>query len=243
MATKIELFAETRNESGKRASRRLRHTNKVLATVYGAGKEPANVSMEHHKVSKALENEAFYSSILTLTIGGQPEKVVIKAIQRHPSKPKVLHMDFYRINPKEKLNMQVPLHFLGETASPGVKAGGVISHLMTDVEIRCLPDNLPEFIEVDLSGLELDKKVHLSDLKLATTLELVAFLHGGNIEENDQVIAHAHMPHIHEEPVETEVVAPSPEVQATRVASDKERAEADAAAKETGGKEAKKDKG
>lgn len=239
MASKIELFAETRNESGKRASRRLRHTNKVLATVYGAGKEPANVSMEHHKVSKALENEAFYSSILTINIGGQAEKVVIKAIQRHPSKPKVLHMDFYRINPKEKLTMQVPLHFLGESACPGVKAGGVVSHLMTDVEIRCLPDNLPEFIEVDLSGLELDKKVHLSDLKLPETLELAAFLHGGNVEENDQVIAHAHMPHIIQEPIETEVVAPSPEVEATRVSSDKERAEAEAAA----GKEAKKDKG
>ena len=240
MSAKIELTAEVRQGSGKRASRRLRHANKVLATVYGAGKESANITMEHHKVAKALENEAFYSSILSLSINGQAEKVVIKAIQRHPSKPKLLHMDFYRINPKEKLNMHIPLHFLNEATSPGVKAGGVISHLLTEVEIRCLPDNLPEFIEVDLAKLELDKKVSLSELKLPQGVELTAFLHGGNKEEHDQAIVHAHMPHIIQEPIETEVVAPSPEVEATRVASDKERAEADAAAK---GKEAKKDKG
>lgn len=229
MAAKIDLSAEIRTETGRRASRRLRRlANKVLGTVYGAHKEPASIVMDHHKVSKALENEAFFSSILTMHINNQPEKVVIKAIQRHPSKPKILHMDFFRINPKEKLTMHIPLHFIGEELTPGIKAGGVISHFISEVEVKCLPADLPEYIEVDLSKLELDDYVHLADLKLPAGVELVAFSHG-DIEEHNAPVANVHIPRIVEEPVEAAPI--SPEVEATKVTS--------AAAEEKGVEEAK----
>lgn len=218
MAAKIELHAESRTETGKRASRRFRHNNKVLGTVYGAQKDPQAIILDHHKVAKAMENEAFYSSILTLNIGNQSEKVVIKAIQRHPAKPKVMHMDLFRINPKEKLTMHVPLHFSGEEKAPGVVAGGVISHYITEVELRCLPADLPEFIAVDLSQLELNASVYLTDLKLPQGVELVALLHG-DAEAHNQPVANAHPPHVIQEPVETEPL--SPEVEATRVSADK----------------------
>lgn len=218
MSAKIDLTAEVRAGSGKRASRRIRQENKVLATVYGANKDPMAIALDHHKVNKALENEAFYSSILTLTVNNQAEKVVIKAIQRHPSKPRILHMDFFRINPKEKLTMHIPLHFLGETLTPGVKAGGVISHFMNEVEVRCLPADLPEFIEVDLSQLEMDQYVHLADLNLPQGVELAVFTQGKVDEQHNRPVANVHMPHIIKEP---EIVAPvSPEVEATRVSAE-----------------------
>lgn len=231
MSAKISLSAEARNEHGKRASRRLRRVeNKVLATVYGAQKDPASIVLEAHKVGKAMENEAFFSSILTLKIGGADEKVVVKAIQRHPSKPKIMHMDFFRINMKEKLNMLIPLHFLDEEKAPGIIEGGVISRLMTEVEVRCLPADLPEYIEVDLSNMAMDEYIHLADLKLPAGVELVAFAHGVD-ESHNQPVVNLHMPHIIEEPVEEAPI--SPEVEAMRVASDKEvAAEGEEQAKE-----------
>ena len=229
MTAKIDLTAEARPATGKRASRRFRTTDKVLATVYGAKKDPATIMLDHNKVSKALENEAFYSSILTLNINNQAEKVVVKAIQRHPSKPKILHMDFFRINPNEKLTMHIPLHFSGEAAAPGVKAGGVVSRFMNEVEVRCLPADLPEFIEVDVSKLEMDQYVHLEDLKVAANVEIVALAHGDN-----KPVANVHMPHIIQEPVE-EAAPVSPEVEATRVSADKGEAAAE------GGKEKEKE--
>jgi large subunit ribosomal protein L25 len=236
MTAKIDINAEARSQIGKRPSRRLRHSNKVPATVYGASKTPMAIMLDHHKVLKAMESEAFYSSILTLNIDNQPEKVVIKAIQRHPSEPRINHMDFYRINPKEKLNMHIPLHFLGEATCPGVKAGGVVSHYMNEVEVRCLPADLPEFIDVDLSQLEMNQSFHLSDLKLPQGVELVAFIHG-QIEERNKPIANAHMPHIIKEP---EITAPvSPEVEATRVSAEKVEETAEAGKE---GKEAKEGK-
>lgn len=217
MAAKIDLIAETRTETGRRASRRLRRLdNKVLGTVYGAHKEPASIVMDHHKINKALENEAFYSSILTLHINNEPEKVVIKAIQRHPSKPRILHMDFFRINPKEKLTMHIPLHFVGAETTPGIKAGGVISHFMNEVEVKCLPADLPEYIEVDLSKLELGDYIHLADLKLPASVELAAFSHG-HAEEHNLPVANVHEPQVVQEPVETAPI--SPEVEATKVSS------------------------
>ncbi len=190
MSTIFELQGESRNEFGKGASRRLRRTgNKIPAIIYGGGEPAAAVAFEHYQVTKALENEAFYSHILTIDIDGQKHKAVLKDLQRHPYKPRILHMDLLRVTGKEKIHMQVPLHFLGEQATPGVKAGGVISHLVSTVEVRCLPDNLPEYIEVDLSNLGLDEAIHLSNLKLADGIELVALAHN-----NDQVVANIHLP-------------------------------------------------
>lgn len=235
MAAKIELHAQTRYEIGKRASRRLRRTDKVIGTVYGAHKAPAAITVEHHKLLKAMENEAFYSSILTLNLDNTPEKVVIKALQRHPSKPRVQHVDFLRINPNEKLSMHIPLHFLGEDAAPGIKAGGVISHFMNEVEVRCLPADLPEYIEVDLSRLEMNDSVHLADLKLAKGVELVDFMHG-HVEEHNKPVANLHAPHIIQEPIPTEAPVAA-EVEAIRVSAEKP----EEAAAEGGKKESKKE--
>lgn len=223
MSAKINLSAEARNVHGKRASRRLRRIdNKVLATVYGAHKSPASIVLEAHKVGKAMENEAFFSSILTLNIDGSDEKVVIKAIQRHPSKSKIMHLDFFRINMNEKLNMHIPLHFTGDDKAPGIVEGGVFSRFITEVEVRCLPGALPEYIEVDLSGMMMDEYIHLADLKLPEGVELVALAHGVD-ESHNQPVVNLHLPHVIEEPEEEAPV--SAEVEATRVASDKDMAE------------------
>jgi large subunit ribosomal protein L25 len=189
----FELSADLRSDKGKGASRRLRRkAGLVPAIIYGAGKEPTSISIPHNKVIRALEDEAFYSHILTLNIGDKKEKVVLKDIQRHPFKKQILHMDFLRIKADEKIHMQVPIHFIGEDVAPGVKtSGGIISHQMTDVEIVCLPANLPEFLEADLSNLELNESLHLTDIKLPEGVEIVALIQG---DEHDQSIANIHKP-------------------------------------------------
>lgn len=210
MAETFEIEAQTRTEHGKAVSRRLRRLeNKIPGVVYGADKDPVSLTLDHNKVIKALENEAFYSQILSLKVDGKAEKVVLRDLQRHPYKPKVLHMDFQRISMKDKITMQVPLHFMGEDVAPGVKqGGGIISHLETSVEISCLPADLPEFIEVDVSKLELDNSIHLSDIKAGKGVEFVALSH-----ENDLPVVSIHLPRAAkeeeaavEEPPETEVI-------------------------------------
>lgn len=196
---KFELEAEVRADVGKGASRRLRHTDKVPAVVYGAGEEPVSLTLDHNKALNALSHEAFYSHILTLKVGKKTEKVILKDVQRHPAKPRVSHIDFLRVRADQKLQMHVPLHFLGEENAPGVKEGGVFSHHMTDVQVSCLPADLPEFIEVDVSNLALDQAVHLSELKLPKGVELVAFAHG--VEDHDQSVISVHIPRIVEEEV------------------------------------------
>jgi len=192
MSLNFELEASIRQDLGKGASRRLRHDNKVPAIIYGGNAPPMALVMEHNKVMHSLENEAFYSHILTIKIDGKAEKAVLKDLQRHPYKPAILHLDLQRVNADEKLRMNVPLHFIGEDVAPGVKqAGGVISHLINDVEIACLPRDLPEFIEVDVSGLELNETLHLSDLKLTSGVDLVELQHG---PEHDQPVVSIHLP-------------------------------------------------
>lgn len=201
MATlKFELDADVRENIGKGASRRLRHTNQVPGVVYGAGEPAVSLTLSHDKVSVALSHEAFYSHILTLKMGKKHEKVILKDIQRHPSKPRIQHIDFLRVKADQKLKMNVPLHFIGEEDAPGLKEGGVFSHLMSDVEIACLPADLPEFIEVDVSNLALNESVHLTQLKLPKGVELVAFAQG--VEEHDQAVISIHIPRIVEEVVE-----------------------------------------
>lgn len=182
MSNVFELKAQARVEHGKAKSRRMRREAGVVpAVVYGAKKEPVSVSLAHNEVVKALENEAFYSHVLTLEIDGKAEKVVLKDLQRHVFKPVILHMDFMRVDAKSKLNMTVPLHFINEEVAKGVKlGGGVITHNMTDVEISCLPADLPEYIEVDMADVEIDQSVHLSDIKLPKGVEIVALAHGAD---------------------------------------------------------------
>lgn len=202
---KFEVEAVVRHEIGKGASRRLRHAKKVPGVIYGGGKEPVSLTIEHNKMAKALENEAFYSHILTLKTGTDSERVILKDVQRHPYKPIVMHVDFQRVRADEKLHMHVPLHFIGADKAQGVKDGGLVSHIETDLEIACLPDNLPEFIEVDISGMTLNDILHISDLKMPNGVESLALA-----QEDDKPIVSIHMPRIEEEPIATEApVAPA----------------------------------
>ncbi len=185
------LVAEARNDLGKSASRRLRRTGKVPTILYGAGKEPTALSVDANALFHKLENEAFFSHILTVQIGSKSENAIIKDLQRHPSKPVVLHMDLQRVNMAEKIRVHIPLHFTNEATSPGVRGGGIVTHSQTETEISCLPKDLPEFLEVDLANLDLDGIVHLSDIKLPNGVEIVELTHG---EGHDQPVASIHLP-------------------------------------------------
>lgn len=176
-----ELRAESRTELGKSASRRLRRSGRIPGTVYGASKDPQSISLSHDEVLHQLDHEAFYSSVLTLNVDAQSEQVVVKDLQRHPYKPDILHIDFLRIDEKQKITMRVPLHFLNEQQCVGVKSGGgVISRIMTELEISCLPRDLPEYIDVDLANVNLGESVHLSDIDLPEGVEIYALLSGGD---------------------------------------------------------------
>jgi large subunit ribosomal protein L25 len=175
MAISFELNAEPRTDTGKGASRRLRHAGKIPAIMYGGNKDPESLTLDHNEVIRNLEHEAFYSHILTIKVGGTETRAVMRDLQRHPSKPFVQHMDLQRVSESEKIRMHVPLHFMGEETAPGVKAGGMVSHEIIEVEVECLPKDLPEYIEVDVSGLNVGDSLHLSDLVMpagATLLEL-----------------------------------------------------------------------
>jgi large subunit ribosomal protein L25 len=196
MSTTFEFKAEARSTHGKAHARRMRRNDDTIpAIVYGAGKDPQSITMVHNDVIVGLKNEAVYSHILTLDIAGKQEKVVLKALQRHPYKDRIMHMDFLRINAKDKITMTVPLHYLNEEEAPGFKEGGVISHLINEIEIRCLPANLPEFIEVDAATLAADSSLHLSDIPLPKGLELTVEI----TEDNNQPIISIHKPRAEKE--------------------------------------------
>lgn len=187
MRQHFKLEANTRGDMGRGASRRLRRDGLVPAVIYGAEKPAQSVTLNHNALSNALANEAFYTSIVDMKIDGMDQQVIIKDLQRHPYKPKILHADFLRISDKTEIRVHIPLHFTGEPA--GVKAGGVVNHMVNEVEVSCLPKDLPEFIEVDISGLQMDETLHLSNIKLPGSLTLVALAHG-----NDMSIVSLHVP-------------------------------------------------
>ncbi|MGQ3892165.1 50S ribosomal protein L25/general stress protein Ctc [Legionella sp. CNM-4043-24] len=163
----IVLEAQSRTDMGKGASRRLRRLeNKVPGILYGGDKKPQTIHLQQNKVIKALENESIFSSVFDLRVDGKVEHVILKDLQRHPYKPVILHMDLQRVSAKDVLIKHVPLHFINEQAARGVKAGGKINHVMTQIEIRCQAKNLPEFVEVDMIDVGKDDVLHLSDLKL-----------------------------------------------------------------------------
>lgn len=175
----FEIIAEVRTDKGKGASRRLRHANKVPAILYGAGKDPVQLSIDHNELVLHLQHEAFYSHVLAVKFGDQVEKAVLRDVQRHPAKARIMHMDLLRVSESDKIKMLVPLHFLNEESSHGVKQqGGVVSHQLTEVEVSCLPKDLPEFIEVNLIDLSVGDTLHLSNLKLPAGVELVELAHG-----------------------------------------------------------------
>jgi len=187
MSTSFELAASIRKDLGKGATRRLRKQDMVPAVIYGAGSEPVSITLGHNQLMHNTENEAFFSHILSIDVDGKKEKVIIKALQRHPAKPVLMHADFLRVNMKEKLKVHVPIHFVGEDIAPGFKAGGVVTHDMVDIEVSCLPKDLPEYVEVDVSALEIGESLHLSDLKIAKGLEIVALTQGD--DHDSQVVA------------------------------------------------------
>lgn len=187
----ITLEAQTRAVQGKGASRRLRRLEQsVPAIVYGSDKKPQLLALSQFKVAKALDNEAIYSSVFQLIVDGKPQQVILKDLQRHPYKAVILHMDFQRVSAKDVLTKMIPLHFIHDEESPGFKAGGVVNHTMTQVEVRCQAQYLPEFIEVDLQHLELDQVFHLSDLKLPEHVELTIDLSDAS---HDQPVAGVHV--------------------------------------------------
>jgi len=201
--TDYSLTAKARDDLGKGASRRLRRLgDEVPAVVYG-GKDPAQpITLEGREIKHALENEAFYSHIVKLVVDGKDQDVILKDVQRHPFKPLILHVDFLRVSADQKLTTRVPLHFINEDTCPGVKLqGGVITHNITELEIQCLPQDLPEYIEVDMGEVNLEDTIHLSDIKLPEGVESVELMHGGG---HDQPVAAIHIPRavVEEEDVE-----------------------------------------
>jgi large subunit ribosomal protein L25 len=187
MATKHEISAELRTDEGKGASRRLRRSGKVPAVVYGAKQEPVSIQLPHNDTLLASHNEWFYSAILDLTVGGSTQKVLLRDMQRHPFKPQLLHLDFQRVNENEAIRIRVPLHFLNQESSPAGKTSGVvITHELNEVEISCLPKDLPEFIEVDLGALGVGDIVHLSALKLPNGVSIPELKLG---KEHDVAVA------------------------------------------------------
>ena len=186
--TDFELTASSREDKGKGASRRLRRlAGKVPAIIYGGKAKPESITLLHKDISHSLENEAFYSHIITINVDGKGQDVILKDVQRHPAKPIIMHVDFQRVSKNKKLTTRVPLHFINEESCVGVKMqGGQIAHLAIDLEISCLPANLPEYLEVDMEEVEMDQTLHISDIKLPKGVESVQLSHG---EEHDQPIA------------------------------------------------------
>ena len=191
MSDDFDLIADIREDQGKGASRRLRHQGKVPAIIYGAGRPPRALVFDHNRVILKLENESFYSSILNIKVGEKSQAAILKDVQRHPARPQVMHMDFQRIVEDEEIKMLVPIHFDGEDVAPGVKeGGGKVSHLITELEIVCLPKHLPEYLEIDVSELELDAMLKMSDVKLPEGVSVPALAQG---EEADRPVVSIHI--------------------------------------------------
>ncbi len=187
MAKSHELAVQLRKDEGKGASRRLRRAKRVPAIVYGGDLAPVSIDMDHKDVFFASEHEWFYSAILDLNLDGDLQQVILRDMQRHPYKQQILHLDFMRITAGQEVRVRIPVHFLNQDESPAGKTGNVvISHEMTEVEVTCLPKNLPEFIELDLAKMEVGDTVHLSELKLPEGVEIPALKFG---EDHDSAVA------------------------------------------------------
>lgn len=208
MSDLFELNAEVRTDLGKGASRRLRRfAGLVPAIIYGGDKAPQALSLNRKDLEKSLENEAFYSHVLIVNIGKDKEKAILKDMQRHPAKNRVTHVDFMRINDKVALKVHVPIHFINETTCIGVKTqGGMIQHQATDIEVQCLPADIPAFIEVDMLTMEIGQIVHLSEITLPPGVTSVALALG---EDHDLTIASVIAPKGGDEELDEDAPAPA----------------------------------
>ena len=202
MSQDIDLVADIREEQGKGASRRLRKDGMVPAIIYGAGRPARKITIDHNLLIRQLENESFYSSILNIKVGDNSQSAIVKDIQRHPSKRLIMHMDFQRIVADEKIKMNVPIHYLNVETAVGVKiGGGSVSQLRNDIEVICLPKDLPEYFEVDIQDLELDQMLHLSDIKVPDGVEIPELAQG---PDHDHPIVSIQLIKVQEEPTEEE---------------------------------------
>ena len=227
MAT-IEFTAFPRATEGRGASRRMRRTGKAPGIVYGGTAPPQPIELDHNALIHALKNEVFHASILTMKVDGTSTQVLLRDVQMHPFRNEVLHVDFQRIDAARKIHMKVPLHFVNEALSPAVKSqGAIISHVMTEIDIACLPKDLPEFIEIDLSELDTAHSLHVSGMKLPPGVSVVSHRTG------DPVVATAVVP---KAIVETEEVAAEGEVAAAGAAPAAEAKPAEAKPEDKGGK-------
>jgi large subunit ribosomal protein L25 len=227
MAT-IEVNAVSRSVQGTGASRRLRRTGKVPAIVYGANEKAQVIELDHKAIFLQLRHEAFHSSILQMNIDGKKQNVLLRDVQMHPWKQEVLHIDFQRVDAKQKIHMRVPLHFINEEVAPGVKlGGGVVNHVMTDVEVSCLPADLPEYLEVDIGALELGDSLHLSQVNLPEGVESTQLTRG-----DDSVVVSVQVPRVVVETEEEEAEGAAEEAAG-------EEAEAEAPAAEASAEEEK----
>ena len=233
MKAAFELAGEPRAQLGRTDARRLRKAGKVPAVMYGGGDAPEQLILDHNALRHQMSREAFYTSILTLKIGPKTQQVIVKAVERHPARPMIMHMDFLRIREDVEITLNVPIHFLNEASAKGVKEqGGVVNHLLTDVEVRCLPRYLPEYLEVDVTPLELNQIFHLSDIKLPEGVTLVALAHG-----NDQPVVAINPPREEEVEAPVEAATPAGEVPATAQAEPAKAEEGAAGGKAKGGKD------
>ena len=199
------LEAEVRTDLGKGASRRLRHANKVPAILYGEGKEPVSLTLAHNKVFRAQQEEAFYSHVLTLNVDGKPVECLIKDMQRHPFKQVIMHMDFMRIDATHAVHVNAPIHFINEEAAE--KKGGKIAHQLNEIAVSCLPADIPEFIEVDVAGLEVGQTLHLSDITLPKGVTSDELAKG---ESHDQAVATLNAPKGSSDEDDSEAAAEEP---------------------------------
>jgi large subunit ribosomal protein L25 len=207
MSKNVEIQAQSRKDEGKGASRRLRRASFVPAVVYGAGKAPESIQIEHNTILLAAKNESFFSSIINLNVDGAVQKVLVRDWQKHPFKQQMMHMDFQRIRAGEKLHTSIPLHFIGQEQSPAAKTSGVVvSHNITEIEVACLAEALPEYIDVDLSSIDQGDMIHLSELNLPEGVEIPDLQHG---PEHDRAVVTVHAVKVEVEPEteETEAAA------------------------------------
>jgi len=211
----IEVNATPRATQGKGASRRLRRHERVPGVLYGGGRPAQNIEMDHKELALHLKHEAFQASILTLNVGGEKQQVLLRDIQMHPWRAAVVHVDFQRVAKDKKIHMKVPLHFINADIAPGVKAsGGTVNHVLTELEVICLPDDLPSFIEVDLGNLELGHPIHIADLKLPQGVVSTQLRAGDN-----SVVASVAVPKAEVEPEVEAAAAAAAEVTAEGAAA------------------------
>lgn len=230
----IEVVAFPRSAQGKGASRRLRRHGKVPGVIYGGASAPVAIELDHNALYQHLRREAFHASILSMSVNGTKEQVLLRDVQMHPFRVEVLHVDFQRVTQDKQIHVKVPLHFVNGETAPGVKlAGGIVSHILNDLEVTCLPKDLPAFIEVDLAQLEAGHSIHLSDLKLPAGVEALAAQSG-----EDPVVATCVLPRAAVE--EEAEAAAAPTAAEVPLVAKKEEKEADKGEKEKSEKGEKK---